>query len=126
MEKEWGNIDDTDGENRVRTDYRHIIVRRNHALEVELPTEFDKHKIEYLDDQGLIDRYKSLGKGFTVLEILPMLTDGKDLRIHIVQSWLSSEEGRVTFAISDWSDVWFSFDCGKQRFDFSKVEIGGI
>jgi hypothetical protein len=125
MEKQWGYIDDSFG-SRERTDYKHMIVVSNPEITDGLPTQFEGHQIEYLIDQALIDKYKRTGKEFSVLEVHPVHTDGSFLRIEISLSWFSSREGRLEFALSDWSDVEFAFDCTNHAYIISSVKLGGI
>jgi len=125
MEKQWGHFDES-SENRVRTDYKNMTVVSNPEITDGLPTQFEGRQIEYLDNQALIDRYRKTGKEFSVLEIHPIHTDGSFLRIQINLSWFSSRHGRSEFAISDWSDVEFAFDCASHTYTISSVKLGGI
>src|SRR5689334_11354221 len=64
MEKEWGQLGHSalEDETRVPTDYRHMLVRKDPIITDDLPTAFDNHSIEFLDDQELVDRYRTLKK----------------------------------------------------------------
>ena len=124
MEKTWGHIDDSFS--GVRTDYGHMIVEQATSITEGLPTEFENHFVEYLDYQGLIDRYKKLGKPYAVLVIRPMENQGKTLKIAVVVYWTSYKKGRLLRGLSDWSNVEFQYDCNKQQFVISSVKLGGI
>lgn len=126
MEKEWGYIDDGNHGSRMRTDYRHVRVRKNPAITDDLPADFGDRHAEYLDDQSLIERYKTQRKEFAVLEVHPMRNVGSELKIQISVSWVSLQKGRLILAFSDWSDVEFRYDCEKQAFAISTVTLGGI
>ena len=89
-------------------------------------SDFGDYHAEYLDDQSLIDKYKSGRKEFSVFEIHPMRNVGSGLKIQISVSWVSSRKGRLVLAFSDWSDVEFRYDCEKQAFAISAVKLGGI
>jgi hypothetical protein len=126
MEKEYAHIDDSVLEDRERTDYRHMLVRKAPVITDGLPLSFEGHAVEYLDSEGLIRRYKKLKKPFAVLEILPLHNDGDRLGVRVVVSWVSVERKRLNLAISDWSDVHFRYDCGKKQFIVDSIKLDGI
>jgi len=126
MEKEYGHIDDSVGGESIRTDYRHMTVEKEPVVTDGLPTEFDDHFVEYLDHQGLVERYKKLGKPYAVLVIQPIQNEGTALKIAVVVYWVSYKKHRLQLALSDWSNVEFRYDCDKQRFVVSLVKLGGI
>ena len=78
MEKEWGYIDDGDRGSRIRTDYRHVRVRKNPVITDDLPSDFGDYHAQYLDDQSLIEKYTTLRKDFSVFEIHPMRNVGSE------------------------------------------------
>jgi hypothetical protein len=124
MENEWGHIKDSVGE--VQTDYRHMIVEHDPIITDALPTQFDGHVVEYLDDAGLTERYRKLGKSYATLRIRPIQNDGATLKIGISVYWVSYRKQGLLFELSDWSDVEFRYDCDKQHFVISSVKLGGI
>jgi hypothetical protein len=126
MEKSWGNIDDSDSGQRVRTDYRNVLVEKDAELTDRLPSQLGDHRVEYLDNQDLIARYKKLRKEFAVLRIHPAQNVGTELEIQVSVSWFRYRRGKIMFAVSDWSDVTFRYDCEKQAFAISAVKLGGI
>src|SRR5438045_3673139 len=69
MEKDYGHIDDSVMGERIRTDYRHMVIEKDLLITDGLPTEFENHTIEYLDQQGLSERYNQLGKPYATLVI---------------------------------------------------------
>jgi hypothetical protein len=126
MEKEYGQSDDSVMGERMRTDYHHMIVQEDLLITKGLPTEFDNHVIEYLDSDGLRERYRKLGKSYSVLVIRPMQNEGKALKVAAVVYWVSNEKDRFQLGLSDWSDVEFHYDCDKQQFVVGSVKLGGI
>lgn len=126
MEKAWGYIDDSALGQGMRTDYRHMIVEKDSLITDGLPTEFENHFVEYLDNQALAERYKKLRKSYSALVIQPMRNDGKTLRIAVVVYWISYKKGGLQLGLSDWSNVEFNYDCDKQQFVVSSVKLGGI
>ena len=125
MEKDWSHLDDS-FDNRQRTDYRRMIVEKDPVLTDNLPTGFQDHSVEYLDDHELVTRYKKLRKRFAILRIFPMQNDGTRLRIHVSLRWFSHRNGRTMREIDSWSDVWFKYDCQRERFVVDSVKLGGI
>lgn len=126
MEKDYGQSDDSVMGERMRTDYRHMIVQKDPLITKDLPTEFGNHVIEYLDSDELMERFRKLGKSYSVLVIRPMRNEGTALKVAVVVYWASSEKGRFELGLSDWSDVEFHYDCQKQRFVVGSVKLGGI
>jgi hypothetical protein len=126
MQKQWGYVDDSDNGSRKRTDFNHMIVRKDPELTDGLSSEFGEHHIEYLDDQALAEKYNALKKEFAVLTIHPIHKEGAHLRIQVSTSWVEYKKKGLWFGISDWSDVEFQYDCDKRRYVISSVELGGI
>jgi len=126
MQKEWGYIDDGNRGNKIRTDYHHLIVRKNPEITDDLPSQSDEFHFEYLDDAALEARYKKLKKAFSILEVHPMHDRGSTLKIHVAQNWVESPQGHLWIEISDWANVEFPFDCQQQAFVISDVKLGGI
>lgn len=126
MERAYGHIDDSSLDTNIRTNYRHLPVEKRDEITEELPTQFDKHEVEYLDVQGLMDRYRRLGKPFAILSIRPMRDNGEDLEVVIRVYWFSMEEEKPVFALSDWSIVKFRHDCAKHKWILASVKLDGI
>ena len=126
MEKDYGQIDDTVLGERIRTDYRHMVVEKDPLITEGLPEEFEDHFVEYLDHQALIERYKKLGKPYATLVIRRMRNEGKTLKIAVVVYWVSVTKDSLELGLSDWSNVQFQYDCGKQQFVVGSVKLGGI
>ena len=125
MEESWGNIDDSCCSNRMRTDYRHLIVEKDEITET-LPKQFGTHEIEYLDGHELGGRYQKLRKEFAVLRVHPMRYNGGHLKIFIGVSWFKAKKGHLVYAFSDWSEVEFQYSCEKQNWEIANVKLGGI
>ena len=128
MEKEWGHLGHSAFEDEVKipTDYRHMVVRKDPIITDDIPTSFENHSIEFLDDQELVDRYRNLKKSFAVLKIAPIRSHGSVLKIVVSTYWFSYKGNRLEFAYSDWSDVEFRYDCGQDGFVINSVKLGGI
>jgi hypothetical protein len=126
MEKSYGHMDDSNGGSRIRTDYRHVLVEKDPEITEGLPSQQGDYRVEYLDGQEQMDRYKKLRKEFAILRIRPMQSDGSVLEIEVSVSYLTYEKHKFLHAVSDWSDVEFRYDCENQKFVVSSVKLGGI
>jgi hypothetical protein len=126
MEKEWGHLGHSALDEGVPTDYRRMIVEKDQNITDELPTAFQDHSIEYLDDQELIGRYRKLKNSFEILRIGPMRNEGTVFKIVVSTYWVSYKKRRLEFAYSDWSDVQFRYDCEQGEFVITSVKLGGI
>jgi hypothetical protein len=119
MQKQYGYQTDA-------PDYHHMFVSADPSITTGLPAESGDYHVEYLDREGQIQRYRKLRKDFPVLEIHPAHNEGAQLKITVSLSYFSYKRRRSMFAVSDWSDVEFRFDCEKQEFVISSVKLGGI
>jgi hypothetical protein len=126
MEREWGHLGRSALEEGIPTDYRHMLVRKDPIITDGLPTVFENHSIEYLDDQELIDHYRKLNNSFLVLKIAPIRNQDNVLKIVVSTYWFTYKKRRLQFAYSDWSDVEFRYDCKQGAFAITSVKLGGI
>ena len=118
MDREWGKIG--------RTDYRNMIVETNREITEGLPSQLGEYRVQYLHSQGLIDRYKKLRKPFAILITHPMKNNEGRLEISFTVHWFSYGKGQSLYALSDWSTVYFRFDCEKRDYVIDEVKLGGI
>jgi hypothetical protein len=123
MAKDWGGIDDA-SDHTIRTDYHRMIIEKNDVTE-NLPESLGAYRVEYLDEDELIDRYRKLGKEFAVLRIHPITTNGVKLSIKVALYWFSYKKTILTFALSDWSNVEFHYDCEKHEWTIDDVKLDG-
>ena len=120
------SIDDSNGGSSIRTDYRHALVEKDPEITDGLPSQRGDYQVEFLDRREQMDRYKKLQKEFAILRIHPIQSDGSRLKIQVSVSYFTYEKRKFLLAISDWSDVEFSYDCASQKFIISSVKLGGI
>lgn len=125
MDKQWSRYSRGDDET-APTDYHHMFVEADPAITDGLPAEFDGYRVEYLDSKGQISHYEKLRKEFAILKIFPIKTEGAKLKIGINVYYFSYKKRRLMYGLSEWSMVKFQFDCDKQLFLISSVELGGI
>ena len=124
MNKEWGHITGLDSE--IRTDYHNMIVERNLHITEGLPSQLGEYRVEYLDPGDLIERYKKLRKDFAILVVYPMVNDKERLRITFNVYWITYEKRSLSYALSDWSNVYFRYDCENKKYVVDEVKLGGI
>lgn len=118
MDREWGKIGNTD--------YHNMIVEYDRKITKGLPSQHGDYRVEYLDSQELIDRYKKLGKEFPILVAYPMVNEGERLEISFNVYWITYEKRSLNYALSDWSTVYFRYDCEKREYVVDDVKLGGI
>jgi hypothetical protein len=118
MEKEWGS--------QAHTDYHNMIVEKNRNITEGLPSQRGEYRVEYLDSQELVDRYKKLRKEFPILVAYPMANEGERLKITFNVYWISYKKGRLNYGLSDWSKVYIRYDCEKREYVVDEVKLGGI
>jgi len=126
MGKSWGRIDDGDHGSRMRTDYRRMLVKKDPEITNDLPSQFGDHQVEFLDEQELIGRYKTLHKEFPVLVMGSLHNSGPRLKIQVSVYWVGLRKNRLILGFSDWSVVEFQYDCQKQAYTISDIKLGGI
>ena len=124
MAKDWGAIDDG-SEHAIRTDYHRMIIEKNDVTE-KLPESLGAYRVEYLDEDELIARYRKLNKEFAVLRIHPITNNGVKLSINIALYWFSYKEKTLTYSLSDRSNVEFHYDCEKHTWTIDDVKLGGV
>jgi hypothetical protein len=126
MDREWGKIDDTVVGNRIRTDYHNMVVEKNRNITEGLPSQLGDHRVEYLEPQELIERYKRLRKEFAILVAYPIVNEGERLEITFNVYWISYKKSSLNYALSDWSKVYFRYECDKREYVVNEVKLGGI
>jgi hypothetical protein len=124
MEKSYGNTDDS--YLGIRTNYHHMFVEKDLGITNDLQEQFGEYCVEYLDTQNQIARSKALRKPFSILKIWPIKSEGASLKIQVTFYWIKYKKSNLTFALSDWSDVEFRYNCETQSFVISNVKLGGI
>jgi hypothetical protein len=124
MNKQWGKVETaqsagTDG-------FRRMMVERNLYITGGLPAQSGDYRVEYLDPEQLVDRYQKLRKEFPILRASPMVNEGQRVRVSFTLCFFSYVKRRLTYALSDWSDVYFRYDCEKKQFVIDEVVLGGV
>jgi hypothetical protein len=107
-------------------DYRNRIVEKNIFLTEKLPTRIGEHRIEYLDGNELIARYKKNRKPIPILSMRPMVNEEGVLRIGLADYWFSYEKRALTFSLEGGCNVFFRYDCEQRVHVIDKVDLWGV
>ncbi len=118
MDAQWGKIGSVN--------YKDMAVQTEFEVTEGLPTENNGYKATYLDMEGLIKRYKEKKQRFPLLIGHPIQTEGERLFISYTLHYFSAKDNIATYEISDWSKVYFRFDCEKREFVIDEIVLGGI
>jgi hypothetical protein len=125
---------DQGSETRLRLMNR--IIERNDLLTDKLPTQVGEIKIEYLDRQAIIDRYrkkrddkkrdKESRAEIPVSVISPIWNEGTILKISL-RDWYVSYKKRVfNYALEGGCIVDFKFDSQLDDFAITKTDLWGV
>ena len=106
--------------------YQHIILATSRDIPGRLPDQVGKYHIEYLDNEGMIGRYRALRKPFAIIKIRPINKHGERRKISFIRYWIHMEQGDVIYSRAEWSNVYFSYDKEKHEFLIEDVEVGGV
>jgi len=120
MEEAWGHI------SRNTIDYHDMIVVAYPQITDTLPLQFGDYRVRYLDNNDLIATYKKFKREFPVFIAHPMVNEGDFIKVSFTVNWVSYKKRRLNFGVSDWSNVYFRYDCEKREYVIDKVELGGI
>lgn len=74
----------------------------------------------------MIDRHKKLRKEFPILVAYPMVNEGERLEITFNVYWINYKKRSLNYALSDWSKVYFRYECDKREYVVDEVKLGGI
>jgi len=77
MEKSWGQIDDSNGGEQVRTDYHNMLAVEDPEITSKLPTELGNYRVSYLDSNQQIVRYKKWENHTRSSRSIPFRTKGR-------------------------------------------------
>jgi hypothetical protein len=126
MDREWGKINDAAMRKRARTDYHNMIMQWSPWITDELPSQLGEYRIEYLNSRELVARYIKLRKEFPTLKVYPMVNEGERLCIHFNVYWVSYNKRGLNYALSDWSKVYFRYDCERREYVIDEVKLRGV
>ena len=125
MKAAWGT-QSNQNPNQLPTNYDRMIVEKQPELTDKLPERMGEIQVEYLDRQGLIERAQKLKKAYLILVGHPMTIEGKRLKISFTTHWIGYGKRRLLYGLSDWSNVYFRYDCRQEKYVLDEVRLGGI
>jgi hypothetical protein len=118
MDAQWGKIG--------TVNYKDMVVQTEFEITEGLPVEHKDYRASYLDLDGLINRYKEKKREIPLLIGHPARTEGERLVVSYTLHYFSIKNNIAEYSLSDWSTVYFRFDCGKKEFVIDEVVLGGI
>ena len=105
---------------------RSVVVEYNLFTTRNLPTQFGKIKVEYLDTNTLAARYKKNRKPISILAIRPLQGDNAELELNVLFYYFSFEKRSYNYSLEGGCNVKFIYDCEKKQFVVKTAETSGI
>jgi hypothetical protein len=110
----------------IGRDLHTVIVERNIQINQDFPRQIQSFKIEYLDTQDLIAKYKKEKKEFRIIVMRPILNEGEKLSVGLTDYWFSFKKNSLTYSLEGGAKVVFRFDCEHREYVIDKVELWGV
>jgi hypothetical protein len=122
------------GDQGAETRFRLLnrIYEQNSALTDDLPTQIGEIKIEFLDREAIVQRYRKSKKSpygrpqIPVSVIGPMKNDGTTLKIGIRDYWISYKKSVDFYALEGGCIVDFKYDSQLDDFAITKIDLWGV
>lgn len=118
MQEEWGKPQGTD--------FTQAIVIGEKKLISRIPRSHNNFTAITADLWELEARYVSSGKPLRVYEVLPYVRVGSSIRIHVSASFYEKKGEVFSLSLSDWSNVYFTYDWETDRLIVKDVCLGWI
>ena len=109
-----------------RHDYYNVIVQQDEIITKNFPTQLGAYRIEYLEAQALVNRYKAKKSEFPIIIIRPIENDGAKLVIKFTDYFFSYGKKSLNYGLEGGCNVILSYDCSKQEYVIEKVDLWGI
>jgi hypothetical protein len=126
LNKSWGHIQVYQDTTKVYIDSRNITIECEPEICDSIPTSFDDIHIEFMSINEIIEKAKHLHKEFPVIRIRPIINNHSNLSIYLSFHWVSYQNDTLKYAISEWCEIFFSFDCKQNKFVITETKTGGI
>jgi hypothetical protein len=97
------------------------VLNDSHVIET-FPTKIGQSTIEYLNEEAIIERFKKLGKEFTVVAILPMRNRDGLLRVGCAEYRAGVRHRKLVLGVFGGYDIHWRIDCSKNQYVKVKVE----
>jgi hypothetical protein len=109
-----------------RHDFFNVIVEQDDLITREFPNQLGAYRIEYLDAQALVDRYKAKKASFPIIVTRPMKNEEAKLAIGFAAYFFSYGKKSRIYELEGGCDVELRYDCAKQDYVIEKVSLSGI
>ena len=107
--------------------YNKIMVMDNNVLHDShvaetFPTKIGSSTIEYLTRESIVERYKKVGKGFPIVEILPLRNSRGLLIVGCAEYRADVRHGKLILGAFGGYEVHWRYDCSKDEYVKVKIE----
>jgi len=98
-----------------------LVVRANNVIQdvhvaENFPSKIGSLTIEYLTDNLLLERYRRIGKGFPIVEILPMRNSLGLLVVGCAEYRVEVRHGKLVLGVFGGYEIHWQFDCSKHEY----------
>jgi len=98
-----------------------IVLGDSHVAEI-FPPKIGSSTIEYLNTKAIVERHKKLGKGFPIVELLPMRNSHGFLIVGCAEYHADLRHGKLVLGVFGGYEVYWRFDCSKDQYVKVKIE----
>lgn len=103
-----------------------IFVEKNDYID-HIPTKIGNRKVVFLTAKNSFKIYKKNKNSIRHLKVFPMKLAGDTIEITFTPYYGKYKNRRtLSLALSDWTKIYFKFDCNSRTWKYLKSENGGI
>lgn len=102
-----------------------IFLEQTEELDM-VTNEMDGRVIIRLTPENFRKIYKQHRNKLIHTKVVPIRINGDEIEITIIPYRSKWAKNRLNHALSDWTTVYFKYDCDQKRWRFSRVVTGGI
>ncbi len=102
-----------------------IFLEQTEAIEM-VPNEINGRVIILLTGENFRKIYKQHRNRLIHTKVFPIKIKGDEIEITIIPYHGKWAKNILSTALSDWTSVYFKYDCDQKRWRFSRVVTGGI
>lgn len=92
----------------------------------QVPPVINGRKIIVLTPENWKKMYKQNGNRLIHSKIFPIELKGDEIEITITPYHGSMVKNKLSLSLSDWTTIYFKYDCDRKKWLFSRFETGGI
>lgn len=105
---------------------RRVIIMRDRQLNDGFPSRVGDVEIEYLDENDLRARHRSLKHEIPVFVMRPMRNDGNRLVISFTRYWFSATKKTNKMGLEGGYNVVMVYDCARKGYAVESAKLWGI